>query len=137
MGASPAPSVCEDMVSPDTELKLKNQVLTCPQISERNRCGSLIYDDNGNSVGKAKFICVNSCTGCTASPISSPTDSPAPTVCQDTVSPDTELKLKNQVLTCPQIPEENRCGSLIYDNNDNSLGKAKFICVKSCGECKN
>merc|ERR1712241_1398680 len=131
---------------------------TCPQISEQNRCGSLIYDDDGNSLGKAKYICLKSCGRCDLPPTSSPTEfndvateesptssptassapsvSSAPTVCGDMVSLDSELKLKNQILTCPQISEQNRCGSLIYDDNGNSLGKAKYICVNSCGGCK-
>merc|ERR1712029_194931 len=139
---SPAPTACGDTVSSDKKLKLKNQLLSCPEIVEENKCGSLIYDDDGNSLGKAKFICLQSCGECPTSspmvsPTTSPTASPAPTVCEDTVSQDTELKLKNQILTCPQIVEENKCGSLIYDDNGNSLGKAKFICVKSCGRCNN
>merc|ERR1712029_893846 len=158
--ASPT-NFCEDAVSSDTELKLKNKMLTCEQIVEENRCGSLIFDDDGNSLGKAKTICIRSCTGCkltlepTSSPTSSPaptssptasptvsptvspapTTSPAPTVCEDTVSSDTELKLKNKILTCEQIVEQNKCGSLIFDDDGNSLGKAKFICVQSCGQC--
>merc|ERR1711992_251028 len=127
--------------------------LTCEQIVEQNKCGSLIFDDDGNSLGKAKFICVHSCGQCTLSPTSSPTETTSPTTkfpttsptlsptasptitCEDAISSDTELKLKNNILTCEQIVEQNRCGSLIYDDDGNNLGKAKFICVKSCRTC--
>merc|ERR1711884_207059 len=142
---TPAPTTCEDLFEPETKLNLKLYNLTCTEIAQddlggftgdQTRCGSPVYKDNGIIMGKAKFICRKSCGECTP---------PPPTECEDLVEPATKLNLKFYNLNCTEIArddfidgftgDQTRCGSPVYNDNGISVGKAKTICRKSCGEC--
>merc|ERR1712241_1352744 len=128
--STPAPTVCQEPPFNEKLRLFPIRSLTCTEIAQKkkpnkevNFCGSQLVDDDGNFLGKAKFVCVVSCGLCIPPPSSIPSEEPTvvppPTVCEDLVdSPGQTLQFKNQKLTCKEIakPDKNkktRCGSKI------------------------